>query len=136
MSQGAASSLLIDLDDDIVGEMEETVQIAPRDIEKEAHIIGNPLGVPDVGHGGSQIDVAHPLPPNSGTSYFHPAFVAYHAPIAYLLILSAITLPILGGAEDGLTEKPILLRTQAAIVNGLWLGHLAIGPRKDLLRRG
>ena len=63
----------------------------------------------------------------------HAAAVADLALVADLLVLAAVTLPVLGGAKDLFTEQAVLLRLQCAVVDGLRALDLAVGPGADLL---
>jgi hypothetical protein len=94
------------------------------------------LAIPDVSYRGSEVDMAHPLASYPRASYLHAAFIAYDPPIPDLLILSTITLPILGRPEYGLAEKAVLLWPQSTVVDSLGFGDFTIGPRADLFRRG
>ncbi len=86
-------------------------------------------------HGGGQLNVAHALPADLGLGDLHAAAVADLALVADLLILAAVALPVLGRSEDPLAEQAVPLGLQGAVVDGLRLFHLAIGPVPDLLRR-
>ncbi|MNC90909.1 hypothetical protein D3C83_70660 [compost metagenome] len=52
------------------------------------------------------------------------------------LVLAAEALVVLDRAEDLGAEQAIALRLEGAVVDGLRLLHLAVGPRADLLRGG
>src|SRR6476661_7807132 len=47
-----------------------------------------------------------------------------------------VALPVPGGAEDLLAEEPVLLRLEGAVVDGLRLLHLAVGPLPDVFSGG
>ena len=95
----------------------------------------HPARIPDVSYGRGQLDVSHTLPSDRGASYFHSAAVTNDAPVADLLVLAAVALPVLGRPEDGLAEQAILFRSQATVVDGLGLGHFSVRPDADLLWR-
>ena len=120
--------------DDIGGKVQDLFQDPGGQVQQQAHAGGDALEVPDVGHRGGQLDVAHPLPADVGAGHFHAAAVADLALIADLLVLAAVALPVLGGAKDALAEQAVPLRLQGAVVDGLRLLDLAIGPIQDLLR--
>ena len=122
--------------DDIVGEIQHLFQDPGADVQQQTHPGGDTLEIPDVGDGGGQLDVAHALPADLGPGDFDAAAVADLALVADLLVLAAVALPVLGGSEDALAEQAVPLRLQGAVVDGLRLFHLAIGPGADLLRRG
>jgi hypothetical protein len=52
------------------------------------------------------------------------------------LVLPAVALIILGGAEDLGAEEPVPLRLEGAIIDGLGLLHLPVGPGPDRLGGG
>ncbi len=92
--------------------------------------------VPDVDCGGSQLDVAHPLAANLGAGDLDATALADDALEANPLVLAAVALPVLGRAEDLLAEESVLLRLEGAVVDGLRLLHLAVGPHADAVRGG
>src|SRR5205085_3757802 len=87
--------------------------------------------VPDVDDGRRQLDVAHALAADLGSGDLDAAALADDALEADALVLAAVALPVLGGTEDLLAEEPVLLRLQGAVVDGLRLLDLAVGPRPD-----
>ena len=91
----------------------------------------HPARVPDVSHRRGQLDVSHTLPPDRGASYFHSTAVTNDASVADLLVLATVTLPVFGRPKDGLAEQAILFRPQAAVIDGLGLGHLPVRPATD-----
>src|SRR5699024_5074670 len=124
------------INDNIAGEVEHLLQDAGADVQQQAHAGGDALEVPDVGDGGGQLDVAHALPADLGAGDLHAAAVADLALVADLLVLAAVTLPVLGGAKDLLAEQAVLLRLQSAVVDGLRALYLAVRPGADLLGGG
>ena len=123
------------ISDDIGGEVQHLLQNTGTDVQQQTHAGGDALEIPDVADGGSQIDVAHALTAHLGAGDFHAAAVADLALIADLLILAAVALPVLGGPENALAEQAVPFRLQGAVVDGLRLFHLAVGPLADHLRR-
>ena len=122
--------------DNIAGEVEYLLQNAGGDVQQQPHPGGDALEIPDMGHGGGQLNVAHALPAHLGTRHFYAAAVTDLTLIANLFILAAVALPVLGGAKDALTEQAVPLGLERAVVDGLWLLDLAVGPLTDLLRGG
>ncbi len=122
--------------DDIGGEIQHLFQNPGADVQQQAHPGGDALEVPDVGHRGGQLDVAHALAAHLGPGDLHAAAVAHLALEADFLILAAVALPVLGGAKDAFTEQAVPLGLEGAVVDGLRLFHLAEGPLSDLLRGG
>ena len=86
-------------------------------------------------YGGGEGNVSHSLAPYLRPGHFYAAAVADDPLVANLLVLSAVAFPVLGGAEDALAEESVFLRPQSAVVNGLRLGHLAVGPYSYLVWR-
>ena len=120
--------------DDVGGKVEDLFQDPGGQVQQQTHPGGDPLKVPNVGHRGGQLNVAHPLPADAGPGDLHAAAVADLALIADLFILTAVALPVLGGAKDAFTEQAVPLGFQGAVVDGLRLFDLAVGPLADLFR--
>ena len=80
--------------------------------------------------------MSHPLPADLGLDDFHPAFLADDASMFHPLVFTAIALIIFRRAEDLRAEKPVLLRFERPVVNGLRLFHLSVGPRFNLFWGG
>ena len=59
--ESLGTRLLVDPGDDILGEVQHSVQIAARDIKQQPHIRRHTACVPDVGNRSCQLDVPHPL---------------------------------------------------------------------------
>src|SRR5207245_2633499 len=53
----------------------------------------------------------------------------------HALVLAAQALPILGWTENTRAEQPVALRLKRTVVDGLRLGHFAMGPTPDFFRR-
>ena len=118
----------------IRGKVEHLFQNPGGQVQKQAHPGGNPLEIPDVRDRRGQFNVAHPLPADVGPGDLYAAAVTDFALIADLLILAAVALPVLGGAKDPFTEQAVPLGLQGAVIDGLRLFYLAIGPVTDLFR--
>ena len=84
--------------------------------------------------GVGQLDVAHALAAHLGAGDLDAAAVADLALVADLLVLAAVALPVLGGPEDALAEQAVALGLEGAVVDGLGLFDLAVGPLTDLFR--
>src|SRR6266498_5730768 len=65
----------------------------------------------------------------------HAAFLAHDAAVLHALVFAAVALPIFRWAKDLRTEKPIALRLESPIIDGLRFLHLAVRPLTDFLRR-
>src|SRR4029077_3735440 len=92
--------------------------------------------VPDVRDRRGQLDVAHPLPAHLGTGDFYATPLTDDALEANPLVLTAVALPVAGRTEDLLAEEPVLLRLEGAVVDGLRLLDLAVGPLTDVVGGG
>ena len=90
--------------------------------------------VPDVHHRRGQLDVAHALAPHLGAGDLHPAALADDALEPDALVLAATAFPVLGGTEDLLAEQAVLFGLERAVVDGLRLADLAVGPGTDGVR--
>ena len=134
--EGAGAGVVVDVGDDVLGEIEDAVEVTARDIEEQAEVGGDAAGIPDVGDGGGELDVAHALAADGGAGDFDAALVADDALVADVLVFTAVALPVLGGAKDGLAEEAVFFGPQAAIVDRLRLGDLAVGPLADVVGRG
>ena len=124
------------VDDDVLFIEENRAQRRDLQVEEQADAGRHRAVVPDVRHGGGQLDVAHALAADLEVGDLDAAAVADHALVADGLELAAVALPFLGGAEDPLAEQPVLLGAEGPVVDRLGLLHLAVGPRADLVRRG
>src|SRR5258706_2433856 len=114
--------------DDIGGEVQHPLQVARRDVEQQAQPAGRALDEPDMRNRRSQLDVAHSIAPDLRSRHFDAAFIANHTFIAYTLVFSTITFPILLWAKYFLTEKTITFGFQRSIVDRLWISHFAVRP--------
>src|SRR4029079_1639077 len=92
--------------------------------------------VPDVHHGRGELDVAHALATDLRPGDFDAAALADDALEPDALVLAAVALPVLRRTEDLLAEEPVLLRLERAVVDGLRLLDLAVGPHADRVGRG
>jgi hypothetical protein len=80
--------------------------------------------------------VAHALAAHLGQRDFHAALLADHAAVLEALVLAAQALVVLDRAENLGAEQTVPLRLEGAVVDGLRLLDLAVGPRADQVRRG
>src|SRR2546425_6955712 len=86
------------------------------------------LQEPDVRHRCRELDVPHALAADLRLDHFHATLVAHDPAMFHSLVLAAVTLPVLGGAEDLGAEQPIFFGFKGPVVDGLRLLHLAVGP--------
>ncbi len=119
--------------DDIGLEVKDPLDVAQRHVENHAQARRQALQEPDVRNGARKLDMAHALAPHLGEGHFDAAFLADDAAMLQSLVLSAEALVVLRRAEDLRAKKAISLRLEGAVVDGLRLLHLAVGPRPDLV---
>src|SRR5699024_1237811 len=112
---------------------DDLLEILRREIEQVAQAAGHALEVPDVGDGSGQLHVPHALTAHGGLGDLHAAALADDALEAHALVLAAVALPVPGGAEDALAEQAVHLGLQGAVVDGLRLLDLAVGPAADVI---
>src|SRR5204863_390872 len=134
--QVAVARLLVDRGDHVRGEVDDLLEVLRREVEQVSEPARDALEVPDVGDGGGELDVAHPLTAHLGAGDLDAAALADDALEADALVLAAVALPVPGGAEDALAEQALLLGLERAVVDRLGLLHLAVAPLADVLRRG
>ena len=77
-------------------------------------------------YGRGKLDVTHALASYLGTGDLNAAALAYLALETYLLILTAVTLPVLCWSEDLFAEQTLSLGLECAVVDGFGLGYLAV----------
>ena len=124
------------IDDDVGLKIEDALEVAERNIQQVTDPARESLEEPDVAHRGGQVDVPHALTSHLRLRDLDPTLVANHPPVLHPLVLPAQAFPVGDRTEDLGAEQPVPLGFERAVVDGLGLGHLAVGPGKDLLRRG
>ena len=108
--------LVVDVRDDIAGEVEHLLQVLALDVEQAAHgEAGGALEIPDVAYRGGKLDVAHALATHLGRGDLDAAALADDALEANALVLAARALPVLGGTEDLLAEQAVLLGLEVPV---------------------
>src|SRR5690606_23919011 len=100
--------LFVDLSDHVLGEVEDAFEVPWGNVEQEAELARGALYEPDVAHGARELDVAHALTAHLLAGNLDTALVADDALIADALVLAAVALEVLGGAEDLLAEEAVL----------------------------
>src|SRR3974390_2255770 len=86
-----------------------------------------------MGNGSCQLDMPHALSPHAREGDFHRALFADDALVLHALVLAAQAFIVLDRAEDARAEQAIALGLERAIVDGLRLFDLTVGPGKNLL---
>ena len=127
---------VLGIDDDVAVEVEDLLHAFKGQIQQVADLAGQALQKPDVGARRGQFDMPHALPPDLGLNDLHAALFADHTAVFHPFVFAAVALVILGGPEDLGAEKPVALRFEGAVVDGLGFFDLPVGPLPDLLRRG
>ncbi len=135
--------VLVDPRDEVGGEVDDLLELLGLELLlglDAGEQVGQPrpgaAEVPDVDDRGLELDVAHAVTADLRARHLDAAALADDALEADPLVLAAVALPVPGRAEDLLAEEPVLLRPQRAVVDGLRLLDLAVGPGADLIRRG
>ena len=135
--------LLVDPGHEVGGEVDDLLELLGLQLLAGlgAHEqVGEPRAraaqVPDVHDRRGQLDVAHALAPDLRAGDLDAAALADDALEPDALVLAAVALPVLGGTEDLLAEEAVLLGLERAVVDGLRLLHLAVGPHADRVGGG
>ena len=115
----------------IAVEINDLLNIPQRHIQKDRHVAGDALQIPDMGYGCRQLDEAHAMATHPAFCDLHTTALADDAAVANALVLTAMALPVLGGAEDLFAKQPVHLGLEGAVVDGLRFGdlthHLTVG---------
>ncbi len=132
----AMTPVLVDPGDHVGREVDDLLEVLRCQVEQVAQPARDALEVPDVGDRRGQLDVPHALPANLGARDLDAAAFTDDALEAHPLVLAAVALPVASRSEDLLAEEPVLLRLQGAVVDGLRLLDLTVGPLTDVLGGG
>src|SRR5579875_2127088 len=128
--------LVVHTGDHVGGEVDDLLEILGRQVQQVAQPRRHTLEVPDVRDRSGQLDVAHPLAAHLGAGHLDAAALTDDALEAHPLVLAAVALPVASRSEDLLAEQAVLLRLQCAVVDGLRLLDLAVGPLTDVVGGG
>ena len=141
LGRSVVALLLVDPGDEVGGEVDDLLELLGLQLLTgldAGQQVGQPRAgaaeVPDVHDGGGQLDVAHALAPDLRAGDLDAAALADDALEPDALVLAAVALPVLGRTEDLLAEEAVLLGLERAVVDGLRLLDLAVGPRADASR--
>src|SRR6476469_8242499 len=134
--QVSVTLVLVDGRDHVGREVDDLLEVLRGEVEQVAEAARDTLEVPDVGDGGGELDVAHPLTSHLGARDLDATALTDDALEADALVLAAVALPVPGGAEDALAEQALLLGLERAVVDGLGLLDLAVAPLADGFRGG
>ena len=78
-----------------------------------------------------QLDVAHALAADAGEGHLDAATVADDAAVLDALVLAAGAFPVLDGAEDAFAEQAAFFGLERAVIDGLGVLDLSLGPGPD-----
>src|SRR5690348_14195355 len=78
--------------------------------------------------------MAHALAPHPRQRHLDRALFADDALVLHPLVLAAQALVVLDRAEDARAEQAVALRLEGAVIDGLRLFDLAVGPGQKLIR--
>ena len=137
LERGQVGVTLVDVDagDHVGREVDDLLEVLRREVEQVAQAARDTLEVPDVGDGGGELDVAHPLTTHRRAGHLDAAALADDALEADPLVLAAGALPVPGRAEDLLAEESVLLGLEGAVVDRLGLLDLTVAPGTDVARQ-
>src|SRR5271155_2496571 len=85
-------------------------------------------------HRRGELDMAHALAPHARQRHFDRALLADDAFVLHALVLAAQALVILDRPENTRAEQAVALGLEGAVVDGLGLFDLAVGPGQNLFR--
>ena len=85
-------------------------------------------------NGSCKLNVTHTFTTNLGFCNFNASAVTDDALVANSFILSAVTLPVLGGSENSFAEKSVFFRLKCTVIYSFGLGYLTVRPFSDLFR--
>src|ERR1700753_2999479 len=80
--------------------------------------------------------MTHALAAYFGAGHFNTTLITNNTFKAHALVLTAITLPVLGWSKDAFAEETIFLGLECTIVNCFRLCYLTIAPTANLLWTG
>src|SRR6185369_17803684 len=121
------------LQHDVIFEVQNPLEILQRHVEQEPDARRQRLQEPDVRDRRRELDVAHALAPHAAERHLDRALLADDALVLHALVLAAQALVILDRPEDARAEQAVALGLEGAVVDGLRLFDLAVGPGQNLL---
>src|SRR6185295_9152978 len=89
---------------------------------------------PDVRDRGRELDMTHALAPHAAERDLDRALLADDALVLHALVLAAQALVVLNRPKDARAEQAVPLGLEGAVVDGLRLFGLAVGPGQNLSR--
>ena len=122
------------LEHDVVFEIQDALEILQRHVEQQADAARQRLQEPDMRDRRGELDMAHALAPHARQRHLDAALLADDALVLHALVLAAQALVVLDRPEDARAEQAVALGLEGAVVDGLRLLDLAVGPGQNLLR--
>src|SRR5437773_12576105 len=93
------------------------------------------LEEPDVADRRRERDVSEAFAAHFGLRHFDAALVADDSAVLHALVLAAQALPVGDRPEDLRAEQAVTFRLERPVVDRLRLGHLAVRPGENFVRR-
>ncbi len=124
------------IDDEIVLVVDHAFEGAGGHVEQEAEAARHALQEPDVGNRHGQLNVAHAFAADARDGDFDAAAIADDVLVLNAFVLAASALVVAHRAEDLLAEETAWLGLEGAVVDGLRVLDLALGPFADGIGRG
>src|SRR5580704_7489278 len=115
-------------------EIKDALEILERHIEQQSDPARQRFEEPDMRHRSGELDMTHPLAPHARERHLDRALFADDALVLHALVLAAQALVVLDRPKDARAEQTVALGLEGAIVDGLRLLDLAVGPGKNLFR--
>ena len=122
------------LEHHVIFEIQNALEILQRHVEQKADAARQRLQEPDMRDRRGELDMAHALAPHAGQRDFDRALFADDALVLHALVLAAQALVVLDRPEDARAEQAVALGLEGAVIDGLGLFDLAVGPGQNLLR--
>ncbi len=128
--------LVVDVDDDEGGEVDDLLEEPRRDVEDQREGRGDALEVPDVADRRGQFDVAHALAADLAARDLDAAALARDAAVLDLLVATAGTFEVLDRSEDALAKETVPLGLERAVVDGFGFLDFSPRPAQDVFGAG
>ena len=103
-------------------------------IQQQCHTAWNTAQIPDVRNRSRKLNVSHTFTTNAGFCNFYTTAVTDNPLVAYLLIFSTVTFPVLARSENSFTEQSISFRLLRTVVDRLWFLYFTMTPFVDSIR--
>ncbi len=124
------------VDDHVTFKIENALEVAHGNVQQVADARRQTLEEPHMRAGRRQLDVAEAFAAYFAQRDFHAALVADDSAVLHALVFAAEAFPVGDGAKNFGAEQAVAFRFEGTVVDGLRLGHFAVGPGADLFRTG